>query len=1393
MSDSYMITVPIELDTKNAREKLKAQFTSFKQDIEGELYKIRITADTKDLDKIRESLKGLKAEEIAKINIQVDRSGFDKQLLNLKNATGKSADDIGKTFKKTIQDNFESLSLDDLIQKQFDGKRYSGGRASEVVKNLYGTVTTPLPKDADFISVVRMAEAYEQLGNSLSELKQKSPREYEKLDFKESDIKNATKAFYNNIGNMMLDESVRNNFIEQINTSFQTLNENISMLMSSIIDDSKKLGDGLGGGVGQISEEVQRQVDAISTQIDDTTKKIEEMEAKLQELQTKKSKMPNFFKTITDADGNRVKLGIDDLIKQQQDEINNAKRSIEELEEKKKQLLSGSGTGGGAGTGAGSGNGTGNGNGTTTVGVEPDSTQFISKLQEQINGQYVDVDVKPKTENFVEDIKNSVSDMEPVLVPVKPDMEGFVDDIKSSISNSNIEIGVQPKIDVSQPISQPDLIGKLSSQMNEYMEKAGTSRGNGYWDQLRDSFSQLDTETKKLLNDLGLLNSEANGINTINVGANNFGGIIGNKNTLIARSNISQEYLSAADELKNKLDAAAESGVNVARILNNVYDPKNKVMFQLMETLPGTDMSTLGQDVELVNLDALQASDEQVKKLISDLKVLYDLGLGIDVESGNLLFDKLQGFSLIDLDLKPIHNSFEELVADVMRYLDDIRAHFEDAGNQSGVGFVNGFESKFKSLLKAGNELPQKTDAQLYDEAKNIGGYFSSEESTSRETSSLDSLINKLGEVTRAIDEKTQAFSQEAGVVDGVITGEVNMLDALLGEVNLIMGDLGKLADAITTLPQIELKMGEVGDDSTINTKFSETLEELKRAFANFDLSSTSGLKETIDSLKISKQNVKNLNELSDAIIKMSDAFQSLGNASSGSPEFMAIQELLQNAEALKDLAKVLQASQDQINKAKQAVGGKSTGGTSAEVDELRKYNQAVKEYYEAQARLQTGKTDKKAQDELQSANALKIIEQYEAKINEMQQKGIELSKQQTNAIKARQDAEEKLAATVKDYNDAQQKKAVDEQKKRIENTVSGIGKQIEKMWTVTTGKTPAYTDEITKLEGQYHELQTVISGIDWNGDAEAQLQDVQQSIRSLQANINDVRSGREFRVANDNKIASINRSMSEWMQRNSGAGDYLDQVRALQTELQKVGSMTDLDKVIQGFEGIKAAAADAGKTGKSFMDMLSGSFKNLAKYLLTFASFYRVIGYIKSAVNVVKELDTAMVEIRKVTTESAESLERFSRSSFNMADKYGTTAKQIQESTASWLRLGENFQQATESAQMSAYLLNTTEISSIDEATEDLVSISQAYKEISKSDIIDKLNNIGDHFSSSSSDLAQGLKNASAVLKTQGNDIDKALALLTAGNNITQDISKTSAGIRTIALRISGVCPNVQ
>lgn len=181
------------------------------------------------------------------------------------------------------------------------------------------------------------------------------------------------------------------------------------------------------------------------------------------------------------------------------------------------------------------------------------------------------------------------------------------------------------------------------------------------------------------------------------------------------------------------------------------------------------------------------------------------------------------------------------------------------------------------------------------------------------------------------------------------------------------------------------------------------------------------------------------------------------------------------------------------------------------------------------------------------------------------------------------------------------------------------------------------------------------------------------------------------------------------------------------------------------------------------------------------------ILRYSKQIFSIIQQYDDALTEMRKVSDESVSSLKSFQVESFSKANEVGTTALQLQQSTADWLRLGENFQEAQKSAQTSNILLNVSEFTNISEATEALTSASQAYKEFEKIDIVDKLNNIGNNFSVSTDQLAKGLQNAAAVLKTQGNDLDQALALLTSGNAITQDISKTSAGVRTISLRISG------
>lgn len=101
--------------------------------------------------------------------------------------------------------------------------------------------------------------------------------------------------------------------------------------------------------------------------------------------------------------------------------------------------------------------------------------------------------------------------------------------------------------------------------------------------------------------------------------------------------------------------------------------------------------------------------------------------------------------------------------------------------------------------------------------------------------------------------------------------------------------------------------------------------------------------------------------------------------------------------------------------------------------------------------------------------------------------------------------------------------------------------------------------------------------------------------------------------------------------------------------------------------------------------------------------------------------------------------------------------------------------------------LFKVSEFGTIEEATDAMISMSQAYKELKKSEINDILNNVGNNFSISTEGLATALQTSAAALKVAGNDINEAVALITAGNAIVQDPSQVGAGMRTISLRILG------
>ena len=106
---------------------------------------------------------------------------------------------------------------------------------------------------------------------------------------------------------------------------------------------------------------------------------------------------------------------------------------------------------------------------------------------------------------------------------------------------------------------------------------------------------------------------------------------------------------------------------------------------------------------------------------------------------------------------------------------------------------------------------------------------------------------------------------------------------------------------------------------------------------------------------------------------------------------------------------------------------------------------------------------------------------------------------------------------------------------------------------------------------------------------------------------------------------------------------------------------------------------------------------------------------------------------------------------------------------------------------------MNVSEFEDIGTATESMVAMIQAFKgegtdvvELS-STLIDKLNNIGNNYSISTSELAESLKRSSGTLIAANNSVDEAIALSVAANALIQDAESTGSALKVISMRIRG------
>lgn len=210
---------------------------------------------------------------------------------------------------------------------------------------------------------------------------------------------------------------------------------------------------------------------------------------------------------------------------------------------------------------------------------------------------------------------------------------------------------------------------------------------------------------------------------------------------------------------------------------------------------------------------------------------------------------------------------------------------------------------------------------------------------------------------------------------------------------------------------------------------------------------------------------------------------------------------------------------------------------------------------------------------------------------------------------------------------------------------------------------------------------------------------------------------------------------------------------------------------ITKTFTNVNAPAG----TFSKFLDQLSSKFMNLGSYLVSFVGFYEIWDQIKQGVTYVKELDTALTEMKKVSDETTESLMEFQEASFDIADSVASTAKEIQNSTADWLRLGYAMEEASELARTTAVYKAVGDDMDIATATESMVSTLQGFQleADQAANIVDQFNEVSNNFAIDSKGIGDALQRSAASFNAANTGMSESIALITATNAVLQDPEK--------------------
>lgn len=297
---------------------------------------------------------------------------------------------------------------------------------------------------------------------------------------------------------------------------------------------------------------------------------------------------------------------------------------------------------------------------------------------------------------------------------------------------------------------------------------------------------------------------------------------------------------------------------------------------------------------------------------------------------------------------------------------------------------------------------------------------------------------------------------------------------------------------------------------------------------------------------------------------------------------------------------------------------------------------------------------------------------------------------------------------------------------------------------------------ELERLKAEAGNIQSADQFIIWSNDAA----NLQQRVTQLKNSIKSTTEIDHLAVQSANLISKINLFIAQ----NSKMGEQAKQkLRELANQAQQAQSKMELTNINTQFQTFTNKLKEADKVGQSLFDRMK---QNLSKFTAWFGMttmVMRLITQIRQMIGYVKELDTAMVNLKKVTDETDQVYQRFFERAGKSAQELHANMADLISATAEFAKLGYNITESEGLAKSATILANVGEFENIEDASTSIVSAMKAFK-ISANDamtIVDKMNETANRYPISAQGVSESLRRSASALAVAGNDINESIGLI--------------------------------